>query len=234
MISKILHLRSVYHRHKLEDANKRIEDLMKLIQCKEKEMAEWKAKATEEMDEICIMKADLEKCYETHKKLHCENQEMKKARQEMLMSTEKLKNELETWKTLHDTMKERNDHLKRQLKAVQCEDHPNNIKKLQELLEEQRQKMDSQIHKIASMQSELAMTKEQLCKYKQALEEQKRATEDPIKRYVEKACELEKITRYSSYFGSPTPRFSVKFDDNDGPNFSSWPIHVDSSDMDLE
>lgn len=159
-------------------------------------MCKLEATAKRSMEEVCMIRSDLEKCYETHKKLHCESTELRKARQEMIMRIERLKNELETWKTLHDEMKSRNDKLKREIKVLQCEDYPHNVRKLQELLEQNRDSMDSQVHKIACLSSELAAAKEQLGRLKQAVEEEK-CKANPLKTFLEKGCELEKLTRYS-------------------------------------
>lgn len=213
----------------MQDANKRIFDLQQERDQKEKEILNFKENTDKSMDEICLMKAELEKCYETHKKLHSDSVELRNARQQMILSIEKLKNELETWKTLHDVKRDQNEKLKRELKALQCEDYPNNVKKMQQLLAEARQNMDLQMHKTACLSSELAAAKEKLHQFKQALEEEKCKSDDPLKRYVEKACEVEKlITRYSPNFDSSTYRFDI-----DGAIGSSWPVDF-NSDMDIE
>lgn len=197
----------------------------------EKEILNFKEDTNKSMDDVCLMKAELEKCYETHKKLHSDSVELRNARQEMILSIEKLKNELETWKTLHDVKRDQNEKLKRELKALQCEDYPNNVKKMQQLLAEARENMDAQMHKTACLSSELATVKEQMNKYKQALETEKCKSDDPLKRYVEKASELEKLTRYSPNFDSYR-YISYKFD-IDGAIGSSWPLDF-NSDSDIE
>lgn len=216
-------------RQELVEANKRIVDLQKSIEGKEHEMSKLKEDASKAMDEVCIMRADLEKCYETHKKLHTESTELRKARQEMIMNIERLKNELETWKTLHDEMKNRNDKLKRELKVVQCEDYPHNVKKLQEILSQNRESMDTQVHKIASLSSELAEAKDQLSRFKQAMEEEK-CRQDPLKKYLEKGQELEKLTRYSPINDIPI-KYSFDFTGDLG---SSWPMEFVNSDMEID
>lgn len=211
------------------EANKHIADLQRSFDFKEGEMCKLKESANQALDEVCMMRADLEKCYETHKKLHSESTELRKARQEMIMSIERLKNELETWKTLHDEMKNRNDKLKRELKVVQCEDYPHNVKKLQEILAQNRETMDTHVHKIASLSSELAAAKDQLSRFKNAVEEEK-CKSDPLKRYLEKGHELEKLTRYYS----PTTDCPLTYpDDFTSALGSSWPLEYVDSDIDL-
>lgn len=159
-------------------------------------MARLREEANKSLEEVCKMRAELDKCSETQRKLHEESTELRNTRQKMIMSTERLKNELETWKTLHDEMKSRNEKLKRELKAIQCEDHPNNVKALQEMLAQSREDMDAHVHKIASLSSQLAETKEQLCKFKQDVEEEK-CRANPVKKYVDQCSELEKHSRYN-------------------------------------
>lgn len=197
----------------------------------EKEILNFKEDTNKSMDDVYLMKAELEKCYETQQKLHSDSVELRNARQEMILSIEKLKNELETWKTLHDVKRDQNEKLKRELKALQCEDYPNNVKKMQQLLAEARENMDAQMHKTACLSSELATVKEQMNKYKQALEIEKCKSDDPLKRYVEKASELEKLTRYSPNIDSYR-YISYKFD-IDGAIGSSWPLDF-NSDSDIE
>lgn len=187
-----------------------------------------KEKMEKAMEEVCMMRADLEKCYETHKKLYEESTELRKARQDRIIDIERLKNELETWKTLHDEMKNRNEKLKRELKAVQCEDYPANVKKLQEIMAQDRDTMDNQIHKIACLSSQLAEAKEQMCKFKRAVEDEK-CKADPMRSYLQKADELEKLTRYS-----PPPELSLQYPyDLSHVLGSSWFAGVES-DMDIE
>lgn len=198
---------------------------------KEAEMSKMKENANQSLNDIDTMRSDLEECYETHKKLHDESTELKHARQEMIMNIEKLKNELETWKTLHDEMKRRNDHLKYELKGIQCEDYPNNIKALQKILAENREVMDSQVHKIATLSSQLAEAKEQMSKFKMAVEIEK-SRADPLKRYLERSSELEKMSRYSPRDDYRLTSFPY------GDEFkcvlgSSWPVDV-NSDIELE
>lgn len=214
-------------RRDLEEANKRIRDLRHIVETKEKEMCKLKETNEKSLGEVLTMRSELDKAYEAHKKMHDDSVGLRKARQEMIMSIERLKNELETWKTLHDEMKSRNDKLKRELQAVKCDEHPQNVNRLQELLAQNRDQLDTQIHKIASLSSELAMAKEELFKFKQALEEEKCKKDDPLKRYVDKVSELERMTRYS-----PDLNYSFTCDFG-GPLGSSWPLEW-NSDMDID
>lgn len=216
-------------RNDLQEAKKQICELHRLLECKEAEMNKHRDEANRSLEEVCMMRADLEKCYDTHRKLHEESRELRKARQDMIMSTERLKNELETWKTLHDEMKNRNEKLKRELKAVQCEDYPSSVKKLQEILAQNREAMDTQVNKIACLTSQLGETKEQYSKFKQSVDEE-RCKADPMKGYLEKGCELEKLTRYSPTTDFP---FNYSYDQLKCVLGSSWPVGVDS-DMDIE
>lgn len=205
----------------MEDANKSISDLNKSLACKDCEMAKLREEVNKSMEEVCKMRADLDKCNETHKKLYEESTELRNERHRMIMSTERLKNELETWKSLHDEKLSHNEKLKRELKAVQCEDHPNNVKALQELLAQNRENMDAHMHKIASLSTQLADTKEQLCKLKQDIEEEK-CQANPVKKYVDKCSELEKHSRYN--------RIYINCGDFDNVDYkdivigSSWPM----------
>lgn len=216
------------YRQELQEAKQRIEELKKTIECKEAEMAKMKENADQSLEEICMIRSDLEKCYETSKKLHDESTELKRARQDMLMNIERLKNELETWKTLHDEMKNRNDKLKRELKAVQCEDYSQ--KALQELLAKNRDDMDVHVRRIAELSSELGNARQQLARLKQQIEDEK-CKSDPLRKYLEKGCELEKLTRYSPVLDTFRQTYPYEFEYILG---SSWKVDVDSDDMELE
>lgn len=159
-----------HNRQDLADAETRIKELECQLKTKEDDILNFQKDAIRKMDDMSHLRSELEKCYETHKHLHCDNEKLKELKHKMNIEMDRLKNELETLKTMHEQVKKANDLLRNEIKAIHCDEPPHNIKRLQEILATSREDMDKQRDRIKTLGHQLEEARQQIVQFRDALD----------------------------------------------------------------